>query len=1096
MAVGMDFAVVSLDALLSPTKTSFEDDDDEDQSSPLTPAQLAALCKRTSSLYSTDHMPQHILDALAKTQTRSSRRSTMIQQTKSTTTKVRTRMVDITDDASHTNSVKTSHPTRPRLVLERSYTTGSVPLSAAALQKNAASFQQPVVESDAEARLRTRVAAWEMEVERTIQEQTPIQEDHEWNDQEHNLDALLKSPKPSLSVVIPEPKVDSAIGAREVNHGGLPTPAVSKFNQKIKKCDIPMTAPPTVHPSFLQDSHSRSSSLNSQKKFEDSDASSFSRKSSHTSIDTSDNDQNTPIQAHIKAIKESQSSRTPHKTHFGNLTPSRYMSGTNLDKPLPASPFNDPLMSARSPRTMDSGLRTPLSSKTSKGNFRVFNPSNLKGVKGKTPHRLDLIDSEFMSSNPHSGMTDSPTNMQVQSEFNDVVSEIRPLSISRRRPGQMRSVSSDTGLKQVPYINIVRANTVDIAPPPRSAKRLLVRTATNYEAQHQHLISGPPQPIINHQLSPATSDFDPLAIIDQYSKFSPLEEQNGGYPALRIPQETSPLTVQRFDSSSSPSSNLVVPNTFVSPSARLSIFSPSPFEELLSAHGLTETTPWLPNSPNALQTARAAAETALLRIMAALGSLEDLANTACINKGMRRVYKQNELPLLQAVLKTESVTAWELRQWSTLQSYDQSPESGECEHNCDAMVYRSHAMRDRATIQSLKSLIVTHCRSFIRSDTLDALLCKDDPDTKRFENAFYRIWTFCKIFGSGTGRENDIQGQMDWLDGGYIAQQKSNHNINPNSILNNPPDYFGASNGYDGLTADDLNDMIELWKCLTTLLQSYSGKLSQARTHGIFASCHIPRSTPQETKLVETAMLEEWLYHILSLGPSAILKLAECSSDTNSGFALASLNGWMDWSPPVSSTSRSSFLRDTVSRLYDQRCSQLLSPPHATLTANDRAAIAQRRFEPDHNRLTVSPPTRPGFERTPSIASSVTLVGKQTPVDSPSSAFPRSPGMKPLQQAPVSSLNRRGGTSPPFGGNNTRINRIEEEVYSQQQQQQPRQRTKSLDSAVQRIVMMGFTPAQAREALEKTLIGVRADIDVDGAVNFLLKRESELEMRL
>ena len=42
----------------------------------------------------------------------------------------------------------------------------------------------------------------------------------------------------------------------------------------------------------------------------------------------------------------------------------------------------------------------------------------------------------------------------------------------------------------------------------------------------------------------------------------------------------------------------------------------------------------------------------------------------------------------------------------------------------------------------------------------------------RFEDALYRIWSFCKMFGCDRGRENDLKGQIDWLKGGILAHQK------------------------------------------------------------------------------------------------------------------------------------------------------------------------------------------------------------------------------------------------------------------------------------------------------------------------------------
>ena len=66
---------------------------------------------------------------------------------------------------------------------------------------------------------------------------------------------------------------------------------------------------------------------------------------------------------------------------------------------------------------------------------------------------------------------------------------------------------------------------------------------------------------------------------------------------------------------------------------------------------------------------------------------------------------------------------------------------------------------------------------------------------------------------------------------------------------------------------------------------------------------------------------EEWHYYLLTLGPSVILDLATPSSLPNPerGFALAAENGWTDWEAPAFGASRSTFLKEGVTRVYDER---------------------------------------------------------------------------------------------------------------------------------------------------------------------------------
>ena len=112
--------------------------------------------------------------------------------------------------------------------------------------------------------------------------------------------------------------------------------------------------------------------------------------------------------------------------------------------------------------------------------------------------------------------------------------------------------------------------------------------------------------------------------------------------------------------------------------------------------------------------------------------------------------------------------------------------------------------------------------------------------SSRVDDALFRIWTFCTIFGNNKGREDDITSQLDWLRGGVEAHQVdaqcsifSRDSLFFNAGLLICSEHFASGNN-DGLTAEDLYDMTELWNCLRTISQGIIGQTEQARQFGVF----------------------------------------------------------------------------------------------------------------------------------------------------------------------------------------------------------------------------------------------------------------------
>ena len=242
-----------------------------------------------------------------------------------------------------------------------------------------------------------------------------------------------------------------------------------------------------------------------------------------------------------------------------------------------------------------------------------------------------------------------------------------------------------------------------------------------------------------------------------------------------------------------------------------------------------------------------AAEVVLLRILESLDNLQDLFATATVSRGFYRTFKRHELPLMKNALCGMSPAAWELREMSP--PYP-GLESGDTDLSklleYSPSLYLQHYMRDMYTMIALKSMILIHCESFLRADTITALAGGETERASQIDDAFWRVWTFCQLFGCGSNREEDIVGQMDWLRGGTLAKhQRRTANtmefgadVNRNSVLFSSPPTFGRGN-VGGLSAEDLYDMTEIWTCLGVLVRGFQGKRQEAREYGIFDKADI-----------------------------------------------------------------------------------------------------------------------------------------------------------------------------------------------------------------------------------------------------------------
>ena len=236
-----------------------------------------------------------------------------------------------------------------------------------------------------------------------------------------------------------------------------------------------------------------------------------------------------------------------------------------------------------------------------------------------------------------------------------------------------------------------------------------------------------------------------------------------------------------------------------------------------------------------------AAERVLLHILQSLDNLEDLFAASMVSKGFYRTFKRHELFLLKRAIWRMSPAAWELREMSI--PYSELP-PGSADYT--PHLYFRHYVQDLLTMVELKAMILESCKSFLRQDTISGLAGETER-SPMIDEAFWRVWTFCRIFGCGNNREDDIVGQMDWLKGGILARQSPDtrtlaltDELARNSVLFNPPAGFARGNG-KGLSAEELYDMTEIWTCLGVLVRGYQGKRQEARDYGVYERCDVPR---------------------------------------------------------------------------------------------------------------------------------------------------------------------------------------------------------------------------------------------------------------
>ncbi|KAL8737588.1 MAG: hypothetical protein Q9181_001530 [Wetmoreana brouardii] len=479
-----------------------------------------------------------------------------------------------------------------------------------------------------------------------------------------------------------------------------------------------------------------------------------------------------------------------------------------------------------------------------------------------------------------------------------------------------------------------------------------------------------------------------------------------------------------------------------------------------------------------------AAELVLLRILENLDNLQDLFATATVSRGFYRTFKRHELPLMKNALYGMSPAAWELREMSPpypgLEKTGASSPSPRLDYT--PTLYLQHYMRDMYTMIALKSMILIHCESFLRADTITALAGGETERASQIDEAFWRVWTFCRVFGCGSGREDDITAQMDWLRGGVEAKRHRQLLAAGTAIgvveglMANPPPSFGKGNG-GGLTAEELYDMTEIWTCLGVLVRGFQGKRQEARDYGVFENVDITAGDDDEDSAIE-----EWTYFLLTLAPPAVLDVTSPHSPTATTFAHARSRGYTAWSRPSFGASRATFLKEAVSRVYEEKMCQryptiaITSSPTASSPSSPGDAQSSRQRCAAHAAEIRAKRSDPAFKALPPSEerpmSNYPDVLEKLENNNNVPEVPPVPSNLPHLAVPQSSTPQQAVTS-------VNLQTVHLTAPSGPQVRDP------VDVAVDRLVAMGFDEKKAKKALADTDSG--NSVDFEKAVEVLVR---------
>ena len=296
-----------------------------------------------------------------------------------------------------------------------------------------------------------------------------------------------------------------------------------------------------------------------------------------------------------------------------------------------------------------------------------------------------------------------------------------------------------------------------------------------------------------------------------------------------------------------------------------------------SSRGIRESTAMAAHNTD--QLGSDSAEMIILNILSLL-DIRDLFSTARISKGFYSVFKNHELLLTKSAIFNTSPAAWE---------YLEEPGKGSRVPATYLDFYRNGLQ----TIANLRTTLLIQCDGLLRQDTISGLIRADKDISKNVDQAFWRIWTFCEVFGHKSSHRDTTQAQVDWLESDRAGQKQIS--TLPGTKKIRP------------LSTTELLDINEIWICLASLLQGFHNQASEARDVGLFERCKIDNDHSEEF------YIKQWTTHVMTFGLSAIMELSSCS------FEDARSCGWTRWSPVAGTDKEPAFLIDAVASIYQRR---------------------------------------------------------------------------------------------------------------------------------------------------------------------------------
>lgn len=217
-----------------------------------------------------------------------------------------------------------------------------------------------------------------------------------------------------------------------------------------------------------------------------------------------------------------------------------------------------------------------------------------------------------------------------------------------------------------------------------------------------------------------------------------------------------------------------------------------------------------------------------------VGSLLELVE---LHPTLQKNFELNGLPLIQQALRRSTPEQWEFREMGIncgvpgTKNYYRSlglvPD--ECAHlGWGVESYLQHYAEEMTVCAHVTGLIRERCtgRNHVEQDVLEAIRRLSGPRWASVHRAFWRVWTFCRIFGCAKGREEDTRGQQQWFCGFVGKKDLVAATFTPSNdsseLLCLPPDSFGYGNGL-GLSKMELQDMAAIWTFLEDLLRAHLG---------------------------------------------------------------------------------------------------------------------------------------------------------------------------------------------------------------------------------------------------------------------------------